>query len=207
MMNRKGSPAGTLAADVASGLGLPELPPPATAARPTRDDLPASRALSILLNGPNSFAGRVMGVMVADGFDGTVLDTLTTAVTDVGGKIKLIAPRIAGALDDMGDLRAAQFSIAGAPSVLFDAVAILLGPDQENVVAEMPQAQTFLRDAFAHGKFIGHAGAAALFDSAGLTEKVDDGCLDLGLIDDGEMLSKFIARCADLRHWDRHGMV
>src|ERR1700744_2038272 len=31
-----------LASQVAQGLGLPELPPPAQAARPTREDLPAS---------------------------------------------------------------------------------------------------------------------------------------------------------------------
>jgi catalase len=58
--HRRGSGQG-----VAHGLGLPELPPPATAARPTRQDLPPSPALSILKNGPGSFEGRVMGVMIA----------------------------------------------------------------------------------------------------------------------------------------------
>ncbi len=196
-----------LASGVASGLGLPELPPPATAARPTRQDLALSPALSILANGPTSFAGRVMGVMVSNGFDGTVLDSLTGAVTDVGGKVKLIAPRVTGALDDRGDLHEAQFSIPGGPSVLFDAVAVILGADDESTVAEMPQAQTFLRDAFAHGKFIGHAGAHALFQSAGLDTKIDDGCFDLGLIDDGDTMARFISSCADLRHWARRGMV
>ena len=39
------------------------------AARPTRTDLPASPALSILLNGPDSFKGRKVGVLVSDGVD------------------------------------------------------------------------------------------------------------------------------------------
>jgi catalase len=196
-----------LAAGVAHGLGLLELPPPATAARPTRQDLPASPALSILQNGPQSFAGRVMGVMISDGHDGTLLDRLTGAVLQAGGKVKLIAPRVTGALDDRGELREAQFSIAGGPSVLFDAVAILLGPDDEDVVTSMPQAQNFLRDAFAHGKFIGHALADKLFETSGLTGMADDGCFDLGLVDDGDTMGSFLAACTQLRHWTRSGMA
>jgi catalase len=196
-----------LASGVAAGLGLPELPPPATAARPTRQDLPPSPALSILLNGPDSFAGRVMGVMVSDGFDGTLLDRLTGAVTAVGGKVKLVAPRITGAHDDAGALREAQFSIVGGPSVLFDAVTVLLGPDDDEETVLMPQAQAFVRDAFAHGKFIGHALARPLFQAAGLADKLDEGCFDLGLVDDGDTMGDFLTACAKLRHWSRIGMA
>lgn len=196
-----------LAAGVAAGLGLPELPAPATAARPTRQDLPPSDALSILKNGPESFAGRVLGVMIADGFDGTLLDQLTSAVTEAGGKVKLIAPRVGGALDDRGDLREAQFSVQAGASVLFDAVAVLIGPEAEAQVAAMPAAQNFLRDAFAHGKFIGHAMAGELFKAAGLKGKADEGCFDLGLVDDGETVEAFVASCAKLRHWTRDGLA
>lgn len=196
-----------LAAGVAHGLGLLELPPPATAARPTRQDLPASPALSILQNGPQSFAGRVMGVMISDGHEGALLDRLTGAVTEEGGKVKLIAPRVTGALDDRGNLREAHFSIAGGPSVLFDAVTILLGPDDEDAVASIPQAQNFLRDAFAHGKFIGHALAGKLFQASGLTDMADEGCFDLGLVDDGDTIASFLSACARLRHWTRIGMA
>ena len=195
-----------LAQGVAHGLGMPELPPPATAARPTQD-LPPSDALSILKNGPMSFEGRVMGVLIADGFDGTLLDRLAGAVMQVGGKIKLIAPRIYGALDDRGDLREAHFPVAGGPSVLFDAVAVLVGPEGEAQIAAMPEAQNFLRDAFAHGKFIGHAMAGELFKAAGLEGKADDGCFDLGLVDDGETVDAFVGSCKLLRHWTRAGLA
>lgn len=195
-----------LAGSVAAGLGLP-LPPPATAARPTRQDLPPSDALSILKNGPNSFEGRVMGVMICDGFDGTLLDRLTGAVMAAGGKVKLVAPRVGGALDDRGDLREAQFSVQGGASVLFDAVAVLVGPEGEAQLAALPAAQNFLRDAFAHGKFIGHALAGELFKAAGLEGKADDGCFDLGLVDDGETVDAFVNSCARLRHWTRVGLA
>jgi catalase len=148
-----------------------------------------------------------MGVMISNGFDGTLLDRLTGTVEQAGGRVKLIAPRVSGALDDRGNLREAQFSIAGGPSVLFDAVAILLGPDDEATVTKIPQAQTFLRDAFTHGKFIGHALANTLFETAGLAGRQDEGCFDLGLVDDGDTMAEFLAACTKLRHWDRDGMA
>jgi catalase len=195
-----------LAQGVAHGLGLLELPPPATAARPTME-LPPSPALSILLNGPDSFAGRVMGVLISNGFDGTLLDRLTGAVQEAGAKVKLIAPRVGGALDYRCDLREAEFSVEAGSSVLFDAVAILLGPDDEAIVTQIPQAQNFLRDAFAHGKFIGHALAGKLFETSGLAGKQDEGCFDLGLVDDGDTMAEFLAACARLRHWSRDGLA
>ena len=58
-----------LAEKVAEGLRLREMPKPADAARPTRKDLKPSPALSIQLNGPESFAGRKVGALVTDGVD------------------------------------------------------------------------------------------------------------------------------------------
>ena len=65
-----------MAAHVAEGLGLVDMPAPAPAARPTRTDLKPSPALSIQSNPPGSFKGRVMGVMLSDGFDGSLLAAL-----------------------------------------------------------------------------------------------------------------------------------
>jgi catalase len=56
-----------LATKVAAKLGIDEMPSPAEAAVPTRDDLPPSPALSILKNGPTSFMGRKVGALVATG--------------------------------------------------------------------------------------------------------------------------------------------
>src|SRR5690606_39528134 len=51
-----------LARTVAEGLGLRDIPEPADAAVAPRNDLAPSPALSIIENGPDSFAGRKLGV-------------------------------------------------------------------------------------------------------------------------------------------------
>ena len=61
---------------MAEGLRLKEMPKPATAARPTRQDLTPSPTLSILKNGPKSFAGRKVGALVTDGVDAGLLAAL-----------------------------------------------------------------------------------------------------------------------------------
>ncbi len=54
---------------IADGLGLAELPAATTPARTPIADLPPSAALSIVNNGPVSFAGRKVGALVTDGTD------------------------------------------------------------------------------------------------------------------------------------------
>src|SRR5690606_3770477 len=54
---------------VAAGLRLDPMPAPSEPARAPITDLPPSTGLSILLNGPDSFAGRKFGVLCTDGTD------------------------------------------------------------------------------------------------------------------------------------------
>ena len=68
-----------LAGAVAEGLGLPGLPDPLPAAREPVRDLSASPALSILVNGPDSFAGRKIGILVTDGVDAAKLEEVKSA--------------------------------------------------------------------------------------------------------------------------------
>src|SRR5690554_1426268 len=56
-----------LAENVAEILGISPLPEPIEAARPTRTDLPPSSKLSIVKNGPASFAGRKLGILMSSG--------------------------------------------------------------------------------------------------------------------------------------------
>jgi len=58
-----------LADRVAKGLGLREKINLTTPAQEPVTDLAPSPALSILRNGPKSFAGRKVGVLVTDGTD------------------------------------------------------------------------------------------------------------------------------------------
>ena len=88
-----------LAETVATGLRLKEMPKPATAARPTRQDLKPSPKLSIIKNGPKSFAGRKVGALVTDGVDADVLAALGKALKAEGAMLKLVAPRSAASKD------------------------------------------------------------------------------------------------------------
>jgi len=66
----------TLADRVTKGLGLREKVQPAHTAKEPRTDLKPSAALSIVKNGPKSFAGRKVGILVTDGADRGVFDML-----------------------------------------------------------------------------------------------------------------------------------
>jgi len=188
----------TLAQDAADRLGLAEMPAAAPAARPPRTDLPPSPALSIQGNPPGSFKGRIMGVMLSDGFDGALLATLEKAVRAEGGLLRFVAPRIGGVSCSNNNLHAVTDQIGGAPSVLFDAIALLPGVDS---LAGTPAAVAFLSDAFGHCKLIGWADEAApLLAACGL-----DGLADAGLcrFDDKDAVARFVTACRALRHWPR----
>src|SRR5690606_27238276 len=70
-----------LARRVAAGIGLADLPDALEPACEPRRDLPTSAALSIVRNGPESFAGRKIGALVTDGVDASLVAALS-AVAD-----------------------------------------------------------------------------------------------------------------------------
>ncbi|AMY67468.1 catalase [Frigidibacter mobilis] len=188
-----------LAQKVADGLGLKAVPPAHTPARAPVETAP-SDALSILKNAPTSFKGRKMGVLMTDGIEVGVLQALLDGVEAAGGIVELIAPRVGGVVAADGTEIPAQQKINGAPSVIYDAVAVLASEAGAAELAALHPARCFAADAFAHAKFIGLGGAArALFDAAGVTAR-DDGMMDLAKPADARA---FVTACADLRFWQR----
>ncbi len=105
--------------------GLGKMPAKAKAAKAPISDLPPSPALSIVANGPESFAGRKVGMLVTDGTDAALVAALRDAIDAEGAVVELIAPKIGGATLSDGVLLEAQQKIDGGPSVLYDAVAVL----------------------------------------------------------------------------------
>ena len=87
---------GGLADKVAKGLGLEEMPAKADAAKPTRTDLKASNALSILLNVHETFEGRKVGMLVTDWVDSEVVAAMKKTLDKEGATFEFIAPTIAG---------------------------------------------------------------------------------------------------------------
>jgi catalase len=192
-----------LAQQVASGLGLAKLPAPADAALPTRQDLKPSPALSIIENGPGRFEGRKLGILVSDGVDAKLLAALKSAVTKAGAVFEIIAPTVTGVKAGDGSLVPAQQMIDGGPSVLYDAVALLVSEAGAAKLARHAPARDFVADAFAHCKFIGHSRAAqALLDKAGV--QPDEGIVALSGKGDVEA---FVAALGALRLWSREPKV
>jgi catalase len=186
-----------LAQGVADELGMP-LPEANPAAIEPRTDLPESAALSILRNGPDSFAGRKLGVLVTAGSDGALVKAIEDAFTEAGAVVEYVAPA-AGPLKLKGGRKLVpDHAVVGAPSVLFDAVAVVPSADGAQQLAERKTARDFVDDAFAHQKFIGwSADAQALLDAAGVTP--DAGCPELTT----GSVADFLEQCAALRHWER----
>lgn len=190
----------TLAANVADGLGMP-LPDAAVAARKPITDLPPSDALSILKNGPDSFKGRKLGILMSDGADATIFKALAKALDAEGAVYEVVAPKIGGVTLADGTRVAARHKIDGGPSVLFDAVAILVSEEGAAELAADAAAKDFASDAFAHCKFIGiSAEAEAIFAAAGLADDLDEACIPLAKSGDA---ASFVQACRALRHWSR----
>ncbi|MFK4875058.1 catalase [Novosphingobium sp. ZW T3_23] len=189
-----------LAATVADGLGL-ALPDPANAARTPIADLPPSEKLSIVRNGPDSFKGRKLGILLSDGADAAIFAALLAAVETEGAVYEVIAPKIAGVTLSDGTTVAAKHKIDGGPSVLFDAIAIVVSEEGGRLLSLDAAAKDFVTDAFAHCKFIALTDEAEeIFERAGIIDDLDEACLAL---DSAEDAQAFLTACHALRHWPR----
>ena len=194
-----------LAANVAEKLGIRKLPKPADAAIAPRDDLDASDALSIVKNGPDSFEGRKLGVLVSDGVDAKLFKALQAAFEKAGAVVEVISPKIGGVEASDGTWIEGKHMIDGGPSVLFDAVAVLLSETGGERLAKEAAARDFVADAFAHCKFIGFtANAAPLFLKAGVEPDADEGLFTL---DADDTVDDFAKSCRKLRLWARETAV
>lgn len=190
-----------LAKQVADGLRLKTMPNPADAARPTREDLEKSPALSILLNGPDSFKGRKVGVLVTDGVPIDLFDLLKSAVEAEDAMLEVVAPMVGGVEASDGSWIEAAQKIDGGPSVLYDAVALLPSEEGATMLAKEAAARDFVADAYAHMKFIGYVEAATpLLKKAGVHESRDEGFIFLESSRGG---SEFIEACRKIRYWAR----
>jgi catalase len=193
-----------LAQQVADLLGLEQLPPKTEPAVEPRTDLPESPALSIVLNGPETFAGRKLGVLVSDGAEASVIEQLLADIDEEDAQVEFVAPTVGGFTTSDGAKMVADQKLGGGPSVLYDAVAIVVSDEGARLLADQPTARDFVADAFAHCKFIGYVAAARpLLEAAGVAERMDDGFVPIGT--DGA--AQLLERCRDVRFWERELLV
>ena len=187
-----------LARRVADGLGMDALPPAPPCAVPPQP-MPEAPEVRIIGRTLPTLKGRSIGILFDEGSDAATLRALADAATDAGAMVKLVAPRLGGAVLSDGHKQAADGQLAGTPSVVFDAVAVVLSAEAGQRLARESAAVDFVAFAFAHLKAIAHdAGVAALLEAANVE-------MDPGIIDAGDIQA--FLEAAAVRQWDREPKV
>ncbi len=131
--------------------------------------MPPSPALQIIGKMKPTLQGRCVGILVDDGSDAAAIAALRKAAEADGARVKVVAPRIGGAKLGNGKRLPADGHLAGTPSTVFDAVALVLSDAAGKALATEAAAVDWVRDAFGHLKAIAHdGGAAAVIDAAGI---------------------------------------
>ncbi|KMS58154.1 catalase [Sphingobium cupriresistens LL01] len=185
-----------LAKRVAAGLGI-ALPKSAKAAKEPVDMAP-SDALSIHKNMKAMLEGRTVGILIADGTDAKQLDAVIANVKKAKGKPMVVAPKVGGAKLSDGSQRKADGQLAGSPSQMFDAIAIILSAEGCTALMREAAAVEFAMNAFGHLKAIGASEAAQpLLDKAGII--ADDGVTGLDDAFVGAASQRFYSREPSVR--------
>jgi len=137
--------------------------------------------------------------LIADGSDATSIAAVKQAVAAAGAKVKIIAAKIGKTKLADGSLLKIDGQLAGTPSVMFDAVAIILSNEAAALLGKEAAAIDFVRDAFGHLKAIGiDKGGEALLNTAAIEQ--DGGVIAIDCLD------RFIA-AAKTRQWDREASI
>ena len=188
----------TLAQRVADGLNVPLPPKNDAASQPF--DMDASPALRIVGKYMDTLKGRAVGILVTDGADGAVVDAIKAAAEADGATVKIVAPKIGGVTLKGGKALKADGQLAGTPSVVFDAVALVLSEAGCAELLKESAAVDFAAFAFAHLKAIGHtAEAKPLLEKANVV--ADAAVVDLSKGADAWL------KAARTRQWDREPKV
>jgi len=191
-----------LGQSVASRIGIQSLPKPAPVANKVMT-LDTSPALSILANGPDSFKGRTVGVLVDEGTDAKTLSALRAVVKKVKSQLKLVAPNVQGIHDSDGKALLIDERIEGGPSVLFDAVALIIPPASLDKFKVNPAVRDFVTDAYAHAKFIGYSKETIDLLHHVLPEDLEEDAGFYQLDKKRTNSERFIESCTQLRCWQR----
>lgn len=187
-----------LAQRVADGLGMDGVPPAPPAAVPPAQ-MPPAPEVRIIGRMRETLEGRCVGILIDDGSDAAALAALRKAAESAGATVKIVAPKLGGAVLSNGKKQPADGQLAGTPSVVFDAVAVLLGEAAGKKLAKESAAVDFVAFAWAHLKAIAHdAGAAPLLKTGNVGK-------DAGIVDAAD--TKGFIAAARTRQWAREPKV
>ena len=99
-------------------------------------------------NGPESFHGRKVGALITDGVNAELVAALRKALEQEGALLEFIAPAVGGVEANDGTWIEASQTIDGGPSVLYDAVALLVSEEGARMLLEDGAARDFISDAY-----------------------------------------------------------
>lgn len=188
-----------LAMSVSKGLGLIKLPEPAESCAKVIHDLKPSPKLSILKNNLKTFSGRRLAVLAVDGTDEKIFTHLQKATNKMKATFTLVAPHIEGITLSNGKKVKAQEKIGGGPSVLYDAVVILIPHLEVLETEDFYKVTEFMKDAYFHCKFIGYSESLVPLMEQ-LHIKRDKGTF---LLNNLSSIQSFLKQCSQLRFWGR----
>jgi catalase len=201
-----------LAAAVADGLGMTQLPQPLPKLlkRGAKPEVQSSAALSLLARpGSQGIMTRRIAIMVANGVDDAAALAIHEALAAQGAVPRFIGVKLGKVQGVSGNTLDIEISLETAPSVVWDAMIVPDGQAAAEDLAARGQALEFLKDQYRHCKPILLFGAAReLLGAAGIPAELPSGEADEGLLqfDDEELngaIAEFVAALTRHRHFER----
>ncbi|WP_281268426.1 catalase [Xylanimonas oleitrophica] len=148
-----------LAARVAAGLGVPVPPPLEKEGVTGPEEAEPSPALSQLPTEPGRVDGRVVGVLVADGGDLSVVERLRSALGDDGAVVRVVAAH-GGEVTSADTALTVERTLLTTRSVEYDAVVVADGT-AGTPAGDDARTAVLIQEAFRHGKPILASGDGA----------------------------------------------
>jgi catalase len=161
-------------------------------------DLKPSPALRLYGKTKPTLAGRKVGLLLGSGFDAKIQKELVTQIENEGAKAAIVTSKIQGEVDSLGRMLPGDMALRASPSVLFDAVFVLSGPEGDKKLASDPNAVAFLMDAKRHCKALGFMGIPSFSKKAGVEK--EPGILE---VIDASEVKTFISAARTGRFWER----
>ncbi|MDF2643205.1 MAG: katE [Pseudomonas sp.] len=186
-----------LASRVAANLGLPA---PTSGTVPAREtSVKESPALSQVNLLSGDIVSRKVAILVANGVDGTAVETMKAALAAKGAHAKVLGPTSAPVTTADGNSLPVDASAEGLPSVAFDAVFVPGGAESIKALSTDGVALHFVLEAYKHLKAISLSGEAkSLLNLLHLDE--DAGLLT---VSDSASFEAFFDAMAQHRVWGR----
>jgi catalase len=187
-----------LAGRVAHGLGIAPLPRAPASAAPVLD-MDSSPSLQTIGKARSTLEGREVGILIAEGSDAKAIKAIARASAAAGARVRTVALRLGATTLDDGSSLEADTQLAGTPSVVFDAIAVVLSEAGARLLSKEAAAIDFVRDAFGHLKAMAvDPGARTLLSCACIVA-------DPGVCDASD--TKAFLAAARTRQWDREASV